>query len=220
MRQHAGNCGMNLNSHYLMRAVNLQPTARQAAANFTSAAASGYPPQMHQVEDDKEAAAGEGSHSSSSSNGDSLAEAVAYSAAAAASGSIRVVLSVPDEAPPTDRNGKEWWPAGWQPALADTGQEVARSAGAFGSTSGTGAAGVGHTSAAAAAAGASSGGGIAWDAGKQTASVQRIDVGASDRAKLAALVESGAGSDRGIVREQDLFELLGLPYLEPNQRNC
>jgi hypothetical protein len=42
----------------------------------------------------------------------------------------------------------------------------------------------------------------------------------SDRAKLAALVESGPGSERSIACEQDLFELLGLPYLEPNQRNC
>jgi hypothetical protein len=213
MRQHAGNCGMNLNSHYLMRAVNLLPTARQAAANFTSAAASGDPSQMQQVE---EAAARAGSKSSSSSE---LAEAVAYSAAAAASGSIRVVLSVPDEAPPTDRNGKEWWPAGCQPTLVGSAAELT---GTAGSSVSAGAGGEGHTSAAAAAAaGASSGGGVDVDAGNK-AGVQHVrpTVGASDRAKLAALVESGAGSDRGIVREQDLFELLELPYLEPNQRNC
>jgi hypothetical protein len=42
----------------------------------------------------------------------------------------------------------------------------------------------------------------------------------SDRQRLAELVESGPGSVRCICEEMDLFELLGLPFLQPNQRNC
>ncbi|KAF6250979.1 hypothetical protein COO60DRAFT_1705216 [Scenedesmus sp. NREL 46B-D3] len=197
MRQHAGNCGMSLNSHYLMRAVNLLPGARHTAAASPSgaavssggvaaaaaptnpAAAAAAAAVAAQSED-----ASSGGRSSKPSASGSLAEAVEYAGAAAASGSIRVVLSVPDEAPPTDRHGNEWWPPGWQPA---------------------------HASAAAAQAGVS----VGSEAGSGDAAVA-----ARGRTQLAALVESGPGSARSILREQDLFELLGVPYLEPNQRNC
>jgi hypothetical protein len=38
------------------------------------------------------------------------------------------------------------------------------------------------------------------------------------RAMLAALVCAGCGSGRAVVREQDICQLLGVPYREPSER--
>jgi hypothetical protein len=201
---------MNLNSHFLMRAVNLKQPARLTAAALPASAAGSAAMQLGKPTGAAEAAASFNANTNSSSG--SLAEAVGYAAAAAASGSIRVVLSVPDEAPPTDRNGKEWWPPGWQPADAAANQSSSAAAAAAAAAGADGGSDI---------SGAAADGGM--EAGKQRIVSSKDDWGTNsryDRARLAALVESGAGSSRGIVCEQDLFELLGVPFLLPNQRNC
>lgn len=64
MRQHAGTCGMNLNSHYLMRAVNLKQGATKTAASLPPAAAAATAAQPN-LPTEAAVAAGGGSSSSS-----------------------------------------------------------------------------------------------------------------------------------------------------------
>lgn len=210
MRQHAGNIGMHLNSHYLMRKVELRP-GTAAAAGSAGVGLGGSSSTGVQQQD----GSGGGRKSDVGSTGpeqqapsatvgasaagctqsaaaDTLADTLEYVGAAASSGSSHVVLSVPDEAPPIDRSRKEWWPAGWSPGT------VTAAAAAAGTAGGAGAASTDRVSAAPTA------GGIAGDL----------------RTQLCSLVAAGPGSDRDVAEESDLFELLGIRYLLPGERNC
>jgi hypothetical protein len=103
LRQHAGNLGLSWNSHALFRLVsvrNKRPPLLHAPSSAAAAAAT------------QAAAAARGGL-------DSLDEALHYVACSANAGAQHVVLSLPDEAPPVDRLGREVWPPGWSGADAD-----------------------------------------------------------------------------------------------------
>lgn len=244
MRQHAGHCGLNLNSHGLFRLVEVAPrhttTAAAAAASRrgssaagSAAAAAAAAAMVADEKTDGRAADGgkvQGGGSSSSGVGgcgssggsSSLAEAIAYVRASAAAGMTKVVLSVPDEAPPLDRDGRERWPSGWSPAAAalDSAAAVDTAAAGGGKAGGDtgrerGAAGPASTSSTAAVAAAAptvgSGSGC-------TASVPVAAVVSQQRAVLAGLVRASSGSSRVVVEEGDICALLGVPYRPPQER--
>ena len=101
---------------------------------------------------------------------------------------------VPDDGPPLNRQCQERWPPGWEPAAA-----------------------AGTPPCETAADGASAAGAAA------PADMQRAgtDPAAMAAAKGASSGGSGSqGSTRKVRTERDVFELLGLPYREPYQRNC
>lgn len=196
---------MFLNSHFLMREVLLKPSAAAAAA-ATNAPGSRLTQQQQQQQQTPEhipepihcrqqagqlhaqqppaaAAAAKGGtcHGCVPATAE-LSLAMSYVTAAAAAGSFKsVVLSVPDEVAPSDRDGNDWWPPGWNPSPA--------------------------------AAAAASDAAVAADCSETEGS-------AVDRTSLSDLVVAGVGTNRPIMREQDLFELLGLPYRPPHERCC
>lgn len=108
------------------------------------------------------------------------------------------VVRVPEGAPPLDKHGHGCWPPGWGPCSAASG-------GGQGDEAPGAGAGAGGAAAAAAGPGGGRPGGAVGGGGTSSGS------------------DSGSGSSRGsrAVRSQrDLFELLGLPYREPYQRDC
>jgi hypothetical protein len=146
---------------------------------------------------------GGSSSSSSSSLLHSLAEAVGYVQASVAAGMSKVVLSIPDEAPPLDRDLQERWLPGWEaphPASSSAG-------------------GGGYSAAAAAGAG---GGSCADDGRVEQGAAALVGFAAESqqRAVLAALVCAGRGSGRAVASEQDICQLLGVPFREPSERCC
>jgi hypothetical protein len=220
LRQHAGNIGMNLNSHGLFRMVEvrakplaLPPPAPPAASGGAATepkgwsgavgAGNGCGPRLKSssISGTGVAAAAAGSSS--------LAEALNYVRASAAAGMSRAVLAVPDEAPPLDRNLKERWPHSWGPSAGS----AATSAG----VSGGGTADAGGSSSSVTLVGgvrgsAADGAHSGVDAEAATAAQQRE--------ALAALVHAGCGSGRAVASEADICELLGVPFRDPRERCC
>ena len=261
MRQHAGNCGMNMNSHGLFRMVEVRarplhaalasPVAAAAAAaagpkavtGGTAAGATAHrtssssPAGGDDTDGQSDAAAaaapstvgGSSIEPSSSSSSSSvltlLAEAVGYVQTSAAAGMSKVVLSVPDEAPPLDRDLQEKWPPGWSAAAAVTAAAGGGGAAAAAAAAGVAAAGGGVAAGGGGFCGAQEGAGAMADsvAQKSHSMAQKSHSVAQEsqqRATLAALVCAGcgSGSGRAVVSEQDICQLLGVPYREPSER--
>jgi hypothetical protein len=137
--------------------------------------------------------------SGADSSSASLVEALACVRVSSAAGVTKVVLTVPDESPPLDRQLRECWPQGWGPtesaaAAGDTGAPAAAEAAT-------------KTPAAAGMAAVPLVGGVE--------SVQ-----SQLRGSLAALAHAGRGSDRVVLGEAEKSQLLGVPYREPCERCC
>jgi hypothetical protein len=208
LRQHTGNVGMNLNSHGLFRMVEVRakPLPGPAAAVAASGGGGGVAGTQQERQQEQhtaveQAAAGRGTDGSSAS----LAEAVAYARTSSAAGMTKVVLTVPDESPPLDRDLKEWWPQGWAPTAATAPAAQPDSRDACGAAKPAAV-----TTAGAAAAGV---------AAVQSDGVVQV-VQAQQRVALAVLVHAGRGSDRPVLGEADICQLLGVPYREPWERCC
>jgi hypothetical protein len=229
LRQHAGNIGMNLNSHGLFRMVEVRvrPLALPAAAAAAAARAAtereggsaavgaggGSNPGLmsSSISGASAAAAVAGSSGSSS-----LAEAVNYIRVSAAAGMSRVVLAVPDEASPLDRNLREWWPQSWKPSAAADGVSGGGASAAADGVSVGGAANAGGIS------GGSSRGGMGGSGvdGAQRGVSAQAAAAAVQRVALAAMVHAGCGSGRAVTSEADICELLGVPFRDPRERCC
>eukprot|EP00879_Flechtneria_rotunda_P004475 GHRR01004729.1.p1 GENE.GHRR01004729.1~~GHRR01004729.1.p1 ORF type:complete len:577 (+),score=218.14 GHRR01004729.1:1794-3524(+) len=236
MRQHAGNCGMFLNSHFLMREVEVIHAvgscngAAPAASGNSGSSSSSSGTKMRRLDGSSQfpsitAAAGAGDKGAAAAatavqQEDYVAGACAYVVAAASSGVSRVVLSVPDEVPPVTRHGKCWWPPGWDPDdPAAVGAADANKIELSGSETAAAIADIENVSRPNVTVGVGSGAVSSSIAGT---AVTRIDSFrfVDSRTKLSRLVRARPGSNRPVVRESDLFELLGIPYRTPSERNC
>ena len=145
MRQHAGNCGMFLNSHFLMRRVRVGPLEGTAVTDGTSGGGgvggggSG-------------GGVGGGSGSGGSTTELTPAGAAQVAAVGGHAGAV-LVLKVPEEVAPADSNGKDFWPPGWGPNVtAGAAGAGGRGTGTGGAAAGAGAGGAGPAGGAAAGA--------------------------------------------------------------------
>lgn len=102
------------------------------------------------------------------------------------------LAKIPEDAPPLNRRGAEWWPPGWGPDAAAAGDGAAPKNGAAAPGS------------AAAAVAAAPGDGVAARAATAQAGGQAA---------------AAAGRRRVVCSQRDVFELLGLPWREPYQRD-
>mgnify|MGYP001810706928 CR=1 FL=1 len=89
---------------------------------------------------------------------------------------------VPDDAPPLDRHGREYWPPGWGPGSTGRG-----------------------------------GGGGGDASGEHAAQQAPLVPGGSGK---VATTGGGGRGKRAVRTQRDAFEVLGLPYREPWQRDC
>lgn len=116
------------------------------------------------------------------------------------------ICRVPDDAPPLHRRGHEYWPPGWGPAAC----------------SGANGAAAGSSSAAQQAPGEAQ---MPAAAAQEAATVEGLAAACHPGGPLTSLEAAaaasgrGAGSRRRVRCQRDVFELLGLPWREPFQRD-
>jgi hypothetical protein len=121
------------------------------------------------------------------------------------------VVRVPDDAPPLNRHQHEWWPPGWEPLEKEDGQQAAD----LPERAAASAAQPGSVTATAAGSGAGEGQQLAGAEWTVTAG----SVGGQQQQQQQQAVY-GADGRRLARSERGVFELLGLRYREPYQRDC